>query len=454
MTRKNKTKKIESIHIKTRSISKKRKPTKKKQVTFTRVEATAPGNTSLVSRAPRVRLRKVKVTTPFDQYVKSLNDPFMVVPPPVGYGTMIPTIVSTAFARVNTPVGNTASAVVLIAALNTGLMVTRYEIATVNYSTAIAGYAVANTAAANGGVIAASGNQARKLSGGLRAMMRSNINGLPPTVYSGLIADTFTNIINLSVNGLLNLDSLQLVPTPTNEEGSQVLWRPEDFTDFQFSSIPLTTSVSLSAETYLVTMFLGLTPASGYNQISYDTIMHLELEPGATNGTETPDSVATTAKTDLEGMMRSASKLLAPAMSQITNVLTTLVTAGMTSFAREAFRTQRRAAIRDTLITCDDKTTKDEDPVVVTNTSSTPLYVAVVPPPPTPSQALDSSSSAPPLLPTHLVVVPRPPEHASIHALDPDLLLKISLIKNMNVADLKALLSDDAVVVDPPTIAL
>jgi len=416
------------------------------------VEASAPGNTSLVSKAPRVRLRRVKVTTPFDQYVKALNDPFMVVPPPVGYGTMIPTIVSTAFARVNVPVGSTASAVILIAQLNTGIMVTRYEVATVNYGTAIAGYAITNTAAANASVIAASGNQARKLAGGLRAMMRSNINGLPPTVYSGLIADTYTNIINLSVNGLLNLDSLQLVPTPTNEEGCQVLWRPEDFTDFQFSSTALSTGVSLSAETYLVTMFLGLTPASGYNQISYDTILHLELEPGATNGTETPDSVATTAKTDLEGMMRSASKLLAPAMSQITNVLTTLVTAGMTSFAREAFRIQRRAAIRDTSTTCDDKTTTD-DPVVVTNTSSTPLYVAVVPPPSNPSQAFDSSSSPPSLLPIHSAVVPKPPEHSITHGFDSDLLQKISLIKNMTVADLKALLSDDAVVVDPPALA-
>lgn len=267
----------------------KRKQTKKKT------------KTKIYRKRRRNTKSRMKMTpTLTDQYIRCLNNPFEEIPVPVGFGTMVPTQVHSAYFRNSFQTNTTDGSFDLVVIPNLQQMVMQNT----------AGLAVLGAPtvypATNFAALKAVCSAARVLSMAVRVYPNIALTNPPGFVAIGLIpaiddlefgnpsAPGATTFLGAPTYNKFAMPQVQIHKASGGNNGCiEVLWRPQDLTSFEFDfddvfGLPYFGSGIVSGP-YLLVAGQSLPPNT---QIYYEVILHLETTIGFKSTSTAVDDAA------------------------------------------------------------------------------------------------------------------------------------------------------------------
>jgi hypothetical protein len=215
------------------------------------------------------------------QYLASLSDPFDHEPPPLGFGTMVQTNQFTGYFRQSTPIQADGSfALLWLPTTGTNLSVfynNALSTATPNW-TALGNYP--NTVTIQGSV-----RESRVISGGIRALVMYPQTSAPGVLFSGLCPVTSQADFTLPANNtnvLCNANFMHLGPAA---KGTEVCFRPIDFTDYEMSLQTTIGFPSPNTDIHSALFICGQNfPVGAANRVWVEAVINIEGIPNESLG--------------------------------------------------------------------------------------------------------------------------------------------------------------------------
>jgi len=161
-------------------------------------------------------------------YIDTLRDPFQHGPLRLGFGTMVPTTVGTAFLRTSITSHTDGSfGAVLFPSLGS------VNSAVATQISGAGSFSWAFTPYANLANVTSLFDECRVVSAGIRVMPLTAPGGIPGVLYTGSISTTSSaSFILNNITGLSNLPNTEFGP---GDKGATMTYRPTDFSSYEFN---------------------------------------------------------------------------------------------------------------------------------------------------------------------------------------------------------------------------